>query len=201
MQPSNSKDRNAAYLGQLLYLGMGLALVYFIYTAAYSYHTYSSTGLLYLQSSDPNAALVVSQQKTQPKSVGTGNAKLRLSPGKYQVTATDKGYQTTATVSVYKKKSSSSYLQLVTSELPSNVSGLLPKLPVIGPASEYYISVSSQSSNNSSSSVIIINAATPSDRQGALNWIRQQGYNPSYYKIEFQSSAVQNYHYAEGPPS
>jgi hypothetical protein len=113
---------NQARLKQLSILIALLIVVFSLYLVASAIVTASKTGLLHVSASDPKAGLVISQADTQAAYIGTGNAKVRLKPGKYSVSASNNGYQAVATVQVYKKHTTTSYLSVrakATAALPS----------------------------------------------------------------------------------
>src|ERR1700744_1132101 len=64
-----------------------------------------TTGLLDITSASPQAGLIIGQSNHQAASVGVGSAKVRLSPGTYQVSAVESGKHASAIAKVYKKQS------------------------------------------------------------------------------------------------
>jgi hypothetical protein len=191
MNPSTNSLSRRAFLLRLIVV---LIVVYCIYTVVAAIITDQTTGLLDISSSDQQAGLTISQTNRQAVAIGTGTAHVRLKPGAYQVTASDTGYQVSATVQIYKKRTTTSSLTLVSTELSPNSSSLFSQLPIVGAASLYEISTGKQAVKNGSSNIVVITASTPQARQYALQWIRNQGYDPSDYKIEFINTPITNNH-------
>lgn len=68
------------------------------------------------------------------------------------------------------------------SEKVISKNGLLTKLPYFGPGSEYRIDAG-VSVKGSSEPAIYIRSVSEQSKQDALNWIRQQGFNPESMEI------------------
>jgi len=116
MDTANDQRRVRA-VGRLIFILCILGCIWIVLSAIITSQT---TGMLYIKSSDPKAGLIISQAGRQAVAVGTGSAKIRLRPGSYQISALDSGKQANATEEVYKKHTTTSYLnpaRLV--ELPS----------------------------------------------------------------------------------
>jgi hypothetical protein len=192
-QPHNPIELTVV-LRRAFLMAIVLVLIYSAYTIIYSLILCQSSGLLNISSSDTSAGLSVGQNNHQSVNVGMGSASVRLKPGSYQVTASDNGYQTVGNVSVTKKHVTYSNLYLVASSLQSNSNNIFNDLPVIGANSIYEISVDKQAVNDGNASGIVIGAPNPQGYQYALQWIRQQGYDPADYKITFQTITLTNSH-------
>lgn len=63
------------------------------------------TGLLSVKSNDPKATLSISQPGKQAQVIGVGTAKVRLLPGQYLLSASDKGRNSAKAVSITLKRS------------------------------------------------------------------------------------------------
>lgn len=82
---------------------------------------------------------------------------------------------------LYSKESSSEYdksAQAMTENSP-----ITNDLPILAPSWRIDYGESVRHKNVSGAIAVYIYAATPADRQDALSWIRQQGYDPSDYEI------------------
>jgi hypothetical protein len=104
MNPST--DLNAR-LQKLFWILTAASVIFFIYMVVSAFIVRQNTGSLDLSSTKPNAVLSVSGSGSGAVIVGTGRARIRLSPGIYQVAASDNGVQTTATVQISKQQSRS----------------------------------------------------------------------------------------------
>src|SRR5437667_8194643 len=100
MNPSNN---NAASLnivfGAIAVFVAGLC----IYLVGSGANEYEKTGLLDVKSTNPKAALTITQGNSEAKIIGVGKAKVRLKPGKYEVSASAKGNLSTQPVEISKK--------------------------------------------------------------------------------------------------
>jgi hypothetical protein len=72
--------------------------------------TSQNTGILQIRSANPKAGLIISQNNRQALLVGTGTARVRLKPGSYQISATYGGKQANGVATVYKDRTTGSYL-------------------------------------------------------------------------------------------
>jgi hypothetical protein len=70
------------------------------------------TGILVINTSEPAAQISISQENHQAANIGTGNARIRLLPGTYRVAAASAGSQTSAVVTVYKRQTTGTSLDL-----------------------------------------------------------------------------------------
>lgn len=110
--------------GILLILAVGAVIVFDAYTILSAIHTSRTTGVLEITSSNPRAAITVSQNNTQAVAIGLGKAKARLRPGSYRVSGAINRYQSVATVRVYKDQISKITLKLTSASNPSSSSSL-----------------------------------------------------------------------------
>lgn len=106
--------------------------------------------------------------------------------------------------SIYVDLASNSLVRLTTNPDSSiesiNATSLFSNLPFQGPAASYEIDVTFPFADDVVSPTIVIKAPTPQARQAALQWIRDKGYDPSDYKIDFQNQTIVNNHYTNGVP-
>ena len=85
-----------------------------------AYNTYRSTGVLVVDASPSSAQLSISQENHQAAIIGTGSTKVRLQPGTYQLAATDSGSHTSVVVTVYKGRTTHSFLNVTSSATNGN---------------------------------------------------------------------------------
>jgi hypothetical protein len=87
--------------------------------------TSETSGILSVKSSDTKANLIISQPGRQAKIIGSGEVKVRLKAGTYDLLALDSGKQASATVNVQKKQTTLinlGALQSITLPIVSDVS-------------------------------------------------------------------------------
>lgn len=77
-----------------------LACVWIVLTAI---NAFLHTGIVSMRSSDPHAGLIITQDSHQAVLAGVGQARIRLKPGVYQVSASDNGKEDSSTVTVTKQ--------------------------------------------------------------------------------------------------
>ena len=100
-------NRRLRLIGWLLFI---LCVVWCVWILVSAIITSQETGILYVRSSNSQAGLIISQNDRQALAIGIGVAKVRLEPGSYQVSASIAGKQANSIVEVYKKHTTSSYL-------------------------------------------------------------------------------------------
>jgi hypothetical protein len=159
-----------------------------------------TTGILHIKSSDANSALIISQSNRQAKVLGKGAASVRLKPGVYEISASNNGYQTVESAQIYSKQSKSIVIQLAGASRNASSSQLFNKLPFLGPSAAYQIINTVQASGNASGPLIIITSTNSLAQETALQWIRNEGFNPADYNIQFKTAPLVNYHYTNGLP-
>jgi hypothetical protein len=191
MKPATKYTNTTWFLNLFLVCLAIVAIIYLAISVIFAVHTTKVTGILDISSSDSQANLTVTQNNSYAVSVGRGTAAVRLKPGSYEINASDSGYQTDSVVNITKKHTSSVNLNLVSAGIPSSSYNLFNQLPITGAASLYTISEGHEAVNNGSPNVIVIDATTPQNRQYALQWIRNQGYDPSDFKIQFVDQAIE----------
>lgn len=181
---------------------LGVVLVVInIYALATGFIITRTTGILAVSTSDPKSIISVSQPDKAAKVIGQGSARVRLSPGTYRLAASNPGRSVLTTVTIIEKSTLKKSLNITpvdSAEVQRD--SLFSRLPVQGPAATYQIDQGVRSSSGGTVFTIIITSATPQDRKAALQWIRDRGYNPSDYKIEYRDASITNYHYTEGLP-
>lgn len=146
----------------------------------------NSTGILKVETTDPNAVLEVSQTYTNAQYIGNGNTTVRLKPGTYLLSASDQGVQVMKSVQINLKQKTVQNLDLeslISSSTSDN--NLLKKLPVLGPASEYNINYYLSYSNGQSQPIITIGYTTGKSKLDAINWLSYAGFNPSNFQIQY----------------
>lgn len=101
MDPRSNSLKKWAYVA-------GLVIIAFsAYQAYQAWAATKTTGSLKVSSADPSASLSITAAGHQAKYIGTGSTKVRLSPGDYLVSASDKGQQSQAAVTIVKHQSQS----------------------------------------------------------------------------------------------
>lgn len=164
------------------------------YLIATAIHTRQTTGLLVVKSSENNATITLSQPNRKMLNIGTGNARIHLPPGSYQLLASSGKTQVTKTIQIDKKQLLAVNLQLVSSaqnklnQDNTEANTLIKLLPYAGPANEYIVSYSYKFESNIAQPTINITAATTQAQQDALNWIKNLGFNTSKLDIKYNSS-------------
>ena len=95
--------RHLKLFGWLIYLFGIFYCLWLVGTAILSAQT---TGVVSIKSTDSAASLIVGQDNHQAITAGTGNNKVRLPAGTYQISASDSNLFATGLVRVYKKQTS-----------------------------------------------------------------------------------------------
>lgn len=162
-----------------------LLLLYELIAATYTTET---TGSLQLSSPTPNTYFTVSQTGKQSINVGVDKAKIRLSPGTYQITASSNLDQTTKNVLIKKKGLVKLYLVPTNhSKVPASyvlANKLIAHLlPFTGPGFQYQVGYKYDFSKSVAEPIITITAPTSQGQQEADQWLESQGYNPSSLNI------------------
>lgn len=96
-----SSIRQIKAVGQLLFIAIVLVC---LWTFVDTFIISQETGILNIKTVNSKEGLIISQNNSQAKFVGTGSAKIRLKPGSYQIMATYDGQQTSAIATVHKKQ-------------------------------------------------------------------------------------------------
>ena len=190
MQNSTSSLR-LLWLALLILVGL-----FALYEIGGGFYLSQSTGSLKVDASNSEATLTVSMGGHKMVNVGHGNAKLRLTPGKYKIYASLNHLQASSEVQIYKKQISrvaiklpdlSSRNQQLDKNSPAN--SLIELLPYTGPNGEYIISYKYVISGGVASPTVLITAPNDKAKQDALAWITHIGFSPASLKIEYQAAA------------
>jgi TusA-related sulfurtransferase len=156
-----------------------IVLIFCVFQVTGAFATSRDTGVLNVLSTDAGATITIGKTGYESTNVGTGSAHIRLTPGTYQVIASDNKNQATKMVTIHSKQTTNQNITPVSASNTTS-SGLLLTLPHEGPSDEYVIAANA-------SSVITVTASSPQARQDALQWIRTQGYDPSNFNIQFNT--------------
>jgi len=108
-------------LGRLLLVVCLALLAGLLFVTLSALHTVHSTGILDVSTSEPNAAITITQMGHGAAVMGTGSARVRLAPGDYLLAANGAGLSASQTVHVNLQKTTSVKLSLAKSSsgLPS----------------------------------------------------------------------------------
>ncbi len=198
MNPDNS--RLPANVRRFIILVVVAVIAFCVYQLSFTIYVLQTTGTLEVSSSNNSALISISQEDHEAKVIGTGAAKAHLKPGSYLVSASQNGYQTSTVATITTKQTTNISLKLASASSSTTANKLLGKLPFLGPNAEYEITATILAENNSSGPVITITTATPQGKQDALQWIKDQGLNPTDFTIKYQTTILKNYHYTNGLP-
>jgi hypothetical protein len=89
-----------------------LVIAFGVFQIVPALNIYRRTGLLIVDADSDTAQISVTQENHQATVIGTGNARVRLAPGTYQILATDSGTRASAVVTVSKEHTTHSSLNL-----------------------------------------------------------------------------------------
>ena len=178
-------------------IGVTLVSLLSAYIIIDSIYIAQTTGILVVNSKNPSATITVSQLNHQSANVGTGNARVRLTPGTYKVIASVNKAQAAQSITISKRGTSVVSLSPTSAgaigQLPKKVvdsNALTQLLPYTGPSSEYKVSYTYEITGSSAQATIVITSPTEKGQQDALSWISKVGFTPSNLNIKYETTSV-----------
>jgi hypothetical protein len=110
---------------RLYYLAVCFVSIFLVYQILYVVVVAQKTGVLDVRSSEPKSQISISRVDKGVQLIGTGSARIRLAPGTYQLYAIYAGRHTISFVTVQKKHTANSYLNLSSSPTLPTVDSIM----------------------------------------------------------------------------
>lgn len=182
---------------KIFYGILALACLFAGFRVVYSFYLSQQTGVLMLAASNDKAALTVAQQGHQPHTIGTGKANVRLNPGSYEIFASIDRQQVSSSVEIKKGQTNNQFLNFSAVQKKQALIGiesantLIKLLPYTGPKNAFRVDYKYRFTPAIAQPVIIVISPNAAGKAAALAWIKQFGFSPTDFEVEYYTAAVQ----------